>query len=458
MEGATDASVAASLPQCLEEAVAALRTASPDVRFVFFRELVSACSARELSLIDTLIQPRLAVDFLGRLPSELALYVLSFLDTPQDIIHAASVSRAWRNLTQDEHLWRSLCVRHRFNTRAHLHWLVLGTERVSYAPPTTPELFPAETGRKRRHRSPAWPQSPSYLPKASKQARVSGAYALDALGDALPDAPVGISFRSYFELAYMVQRSWLRQGRLLVRQESCDLADADPHPDRRLALTCCALHEDWIVIGATNASIYVLSARTGEHIHTLKGHRIGVWCIAIAGGSRAAGPVARTDPQELIQTSRDRRPGRRIKSAPMRESLDDFFSAGSDDATPLYTRGWGNEDAYLVSAGSDRSLRVWNLRTGYVFLLTANASMSYVDTNQQSGVCSCWMVCQRPCLAPVMARCAYGICRTAPVARCSQVTKIPFAVSQPLAGALSAAATTSPAGYGTWTLANVNTC
>ncbi|WFD35570.1 hypothetical protein MCUN1_002426 [Malassezia cuniculi] len=364
MDVAEDASAAPALPLHFAEAVARLRTAHPDTRLHFFRELVSACSLRELSLIDGLIRPRLSVDFLSRLPPEIALHVLGFLETPQELVAVSEVSHAWRNLAFDENLWRALCVRYSFNTRAHLHWLVRGVDRAVELVTRTPELSPADSSRKRRHRSPGGAHSPSVQPKAAKQPRVGGAYALDALGEALPDAPVGISYRSYFELAYLVEQSWLRSSRLLVRQESRDLADADPHPDRRLALTCCALHEDWIVVGATNASIYVLSARTGELVHTLKGHRNGVWCMAIAGGTRSPSPVVSVDSEELAQVARDRRPSRRLKSARLRESLDDFFSAGSDEVVPLYTRGWGNEDAHLVSAGSDRTLRVWNLRTG----------------------------------------------------------------------------------------------
>ena len=415
----------------LEDALAAFARAQPEERSAFLDALARQCTVRELSHLEARIRPRLQVDFLSALPPEVGMHVLSFIDDPAVLARAARVNRAWNRLAQNELLWVGMCVKHGFNTVPKWHWLVraLLPEGALQLWSLSTAMPPAQNGRaaaphdaavaaaiagatspqtprpKRRQRSssgsvPA-PWSPSQPPPVARPRKDASPYKLDSLSSALQEAvpPSSLaelfSFRSLFQLAYMTETNWLRGGRLLSSYVSVAPADADPNPDRRLALTFCAVQEEYIVVAMTNANIYAFSARTGELVHVLKGHRSGVWCLMLVSGTRShqrrersASSAAREPPpgapltpphapvagaaNGLFEAFRDTResamlrpPGAGGSLAMGPQALQAFFDHGSrDEAGCASVRGWGNADTKLVSAGSDRALRVWNLRTG----------------------------------------------------------------------------------------------
>jgi hypothetical protein len=82
-------------------------------------------------------------DIVARLPPELSIYLLSFLDL-DSIIACRAVSRTWRAYTQDNAIWRGL-----FHRRmewsldlSRARFSVATTRRVSYIPSISPELAP----------------------------------------------------------------------------------------------------------------------------------------------------------------------------------------------------------------------------------------------------------------------------------------------------------------------------
>lgn len=54
------------------------------------------------------IEPQFQRDFISLLPHELALNVLRFLE-PKDLLTAAQTCRSWRDLAEDNLLWREKC-------------------------------------------------------------------------------------------------------------------------------------------------------------------------------------------------------------------------------------------------------------------------------------------------------------------------------------------------------------
>jgi hypothetical protein len=84
-----------------------------------------------------------AVDILARLPPELSIYLLSFLDL-DSIIACRAVSRIWRTYAQDNAIWRGLFHR-RTEWRLDLsraRFSAATTRRVSFISSISPELAP----------------------------------------------------------------------------------------------------------------------------------------------------------------------------------------------------------------------------------------------------------------------------------------------------------------------------
>lgn len=84
-----------------------------------------------------------AIDFVARLPPELSIHILSFLDL-DSIIACRAVSRTWRIYAQDNAIWRGLFyLRTEWNLNlSRARFSAARTRRVSYVPSISPELPP----------------------------------------------------------------------------------------------------------------------------------------------------------------------------------------------------------------------------------------------------------------------------------------------------------------------------
>ncbi|KAJ9053254.1 hypothetical protein DSO57_1026104 [Entomophthora muscae] len=69
------------------------------------------CSTSQLSHVSHFLKPLLKVDFIVKLPKELSLRILSFLDA-KSLVQSSSVSKAWKLVANDDSLWRTLCDQH----------------------------------------------------------------------------------------------------------------------------------------------------------------------------------------------------------------------------------------------------------------------------------------------------------------------------------------------------------
>lgn len=80
----------------------------------FLYEIINSCDNPQLTYLNSLIEPRLKVDFLKELPPEIALHILSYIDLPFTLSRANCVSKYWNSLLKDENLWKSLCKIHQY--------------------------------------------------------------------------------------------------------------------------------------------------------------------------------------------------------------------------------------------------------------------------------------------------------------------------------------------------------
>ncbi|WFD25311.1 hypothetical protein MNAN1_000280 [Malassezia nana] len=335
----------------LEDALGSFAAASPPTRYRFLEAVVRECHVRELSDLEAMIVPRLKVDFLQRLPREVALHTLSFLDDCRSLVRASAVSKIWHQLATDEYIWGWMCVHYGYHTPQRLDWLITS-------------LIPASTGNVK------W-EDEGLLP-ASTKARRRRSFFADAM-DRLP--PPGrsdtVAFYDYFRMAYITAQNWRFGGRILASYMTEELADADPDPNRRLALTCCAMDREWIVVGLTNSYIYTFSKRTGKLVNVLRGHESGVWCLVLLTGKQGGVPPdLETDGSSGLQlVQADNRPPAMLPlvqqgGLSVQDAAHVAQRCQATDVACARTVGWGHTETLVVSAGSDRSLCVWDMTLG----------------------------------------------------------------------------------------------
>jgi len=124
-----------------------------EARAFVLQSILSSCRVRQLQFVSTLIRPFLQRDFISHLPTEMSVEILSHLD-PLSLCRAASVSKKWRSLVNDDKIWRGLAERFHFDYprdwhqhagfswkeffkskyRVHLNWVRGGNSRIYHLP------------------------------------------------------------------------------------------------------------------------------------------------------------------------------------------------------------------------------------------------------------------------------------------------------------------------------------
>jgi hypothetical protein len=102
-----DAYTSASFAEQFIQSIVAYypRLSGPERRNLF-TSLLPYMAGEDLLHLSQLISPYLRRDFLGELPVEIGLQILSFIDDPKDLVRASRVSKTWRSLVADEQNWK----------------------------------------------------------------------------------------------------------------------------------------------------------------------------------------------------------------------------------------------------------------------------------------------------------------------------------------------------------------
>lgn len=97
--------------QAVQNAWSLFSQSSAIQRDLMLSGILMNCSTSQLSHISHFLQPLLKVDFIVKLPKELSLKILSFLDA-KSLVQSSSVSKAWKSVANDDSLWKTLCDQH----------------------------------------------------------------------------------------------------------------------------------------------------------------------------------------------------------------------------------------------------------------------------------------------------------------------------------------------------------
>ena len=195
----------------------------------FLYEVINSCDNSQLTFLNSLIAPRLKVDFLKELPPEIALQILSYIDLPSTLSRATCVSKYWNALIRDETLWRSLCKTHQYHIPAHIH-----------------------------HHNPN--NNNQLIEPTNTTITTTNNY---------------FSYRDYFKRKYSIACAWNQGGKVTT---------VDGGFSHGL-VTSLQFDEKYTVVGCDNHRIEVFDTNSGKKIKTIEGHEGGVWALQFIGGT-----------------------------------------------------------------------------------------------------------------------------------------------------------------------------
>ncbi|KAI0780393.1 WD40 repeat-like protein [Trametes elegans] len=95
--------------------------------------ILASLPRASLAVLQARIAPLLKLDIVGLLPPETALHIFSYLPY-QSLMTCALVSRRWRNIADDQSLWKSLCLARKWEWRVPLQTFQLTSDSCPEGP------------------------------------------------------------------------------------------------------------------------------------------------------------------------------------------------------------------------------------------------------------------------------------------------------------------------------------
>lgn len=154
-------------------------------------------------------------------------------------------------------------------------------------------------------------------------------------------------------------------------------------------VTSLALDSDYVIIGLANSNIKVFSAKTGVLVRTLMGHESGVWgvCLISRGGWMDLESTKKKGKRKTTAGMAGML-GQEMKRAigldtedypPVADDIENEEHPGLNNQPKIYdpgrpsfmsnsSIGWGQPNSIIVSGGCDKVLKVWDIKSGWVYL------------------------------------------------------------------------------------------
>lgn len=215
-------------------------------------EIVNQCDHGQLLYLLGMVSPRLKVDFLKRLPLEIALNVVSFIDDPSTLGKMACVSKHWYRLLRDETTWRNLCELYQYRPLAN-HGILFPQKAHSFLNNGFGDNKYGNSNNNNKF-------SISYDQHSASTMHNE----IDTL--------TGLSYREHFIRKHTITSAWQHGGQVKVVDQGLEGL-----------VTSLQCDDKYIVMGCENHRIEVFDTATGNKIHSLVGHEGGVWALEFKG-------------------------------------------------------------------------------------------------------------------------------------------------------------------------------
>ena len=239
-------------------------------RSLMIEGIMAQCCFPQLSSISLQVHEQLKIDYMAALPSEIALKILSYLDTVS-LCKAAQVNRRWRLLADDDVVWQRMCQQHIERKCTKCGWGLPLLERkrlrtwtrkqqlAESAGQTSPQL----AGQKRDRDQAIMPvaERPKVLANGHNEAKVAARKAKTAQ-----------SWKAIYRDRFLVGSNW-KYGRARIRNFS-------GHTN---GVTCLQFDQGLNILctGSYDTTVKIWNLETGDELRTLKGHTSGIRALEL---------------------------------------------------------------------------------------------------------------------------------------------------------------------------------
>jgi len=332
-------------------------------RALILQGLLTMCCFSQLSLLTEHLAHLIRIDPFAVLPREVSLKILGYLDATS-LCRAAQVTKRWKNLADDNLVWRSICEQHIGQKCHKCGWgLPILEKKRAYRPKSrspcpSPVPLPSSSSLKRTApdsdclKSPPLKRQRSTTDSSDESPPVED----DLLSSTLlaPDPSTSVPpsitrpWKDVYSERMTIERNW-RRNRYTVRT-------LKGHTD---GVMCLQFNETLahpafpvLITGSYDRTVRVWNMETGDEIHCLKGHTRAVRALQFDEAKLITGSM------DCSIKVWDWRRGKCIRT----------LNGHSEGVVCL-----NFDDNVLASGSVDSTIKVWNLRTGGAFTLRGHS-------------------------------------------------------------------------------------
>ncbi|ORX58473.1 WD40 repeat-like protein [Piromyces finnis] len=305
---------------------------------VVFKRLLKECSKTELSILSQLLSPLLTVDFFTDLPVEIVRKILSYLDA-ESLCHCAQVSKRWKELSDDDIVWKDMCERHIGGKCQRCGWglpLMYNTKRKS----NDITIYQNKRIKKNSNQLTNTPSNTSNTNKATNNKHQQNNNQNRSKQNI---AHYQRHWKEIYAERLLVERNW-RNGKYSTKI-------FEGHTD---SVMCLQIDEarSLMLTGSYDHTIKMWNTDTGKCIRTLEGHSRCVRALQF-------------DENKIISGSMDKTI--RIWSLKTGQCIRVMESGHFDGIVTLHF-----DNRILASGSADHTIKVWNFGSGRGFTLTGH--------------------------------------------------------------------------------------